>query len=131
MVRDKRRNFMQYFKNIASSAIVYIDDSPYELIVKLSDGTTVSYNDLNCTLRTLPNDCMCMTEEECKREFGIRLHAIMAYEGVTQQELSERTNIDQSAISKYITGKVMPSLFTADKIAKALGWTIDAFTYNK
>jgi transcriptional regulator with XRE-family HTH domain len=53
----------------------------------------------------------------------------MALEGISQCELSERTGITQPSISDYMNGKKLPSFYTVDKIAKALGCSVDAFRY--
>lgn len=100
-----------------------------ELIVVTIGGDRFSYNTLNDTFRRLPPDPDNITVEECAREFGERLYNKMYQEGVTQEILSERTGIHQVMISGYITGKHSPTFYNVDKIAKALGCSVDEFRY--
>lgn len=44
---------------------------------------------------------------------------------ISQEELAKRAGITQSAISLYEKGEITPKLIVADKIASALGITIE------
>ncbi|HBV97803.1 MAG TPA: XRE family transcriptional regulator [Desulfotomaculum sp.] len=54
-----------------------------------------------------------------------RLREIMLIKRVTQEQLSKRTGIPQSDISKIINGEKEIYLSTAKRIARALGKTVD------
>ena len=131
MYEYKLRNLKLLYPRVAADAIEFIDNGPFEIIVKTVDGEVFSYDDTEDSLRRLPSNCNAMTEEECKKEFGIRLRQMMMFKCVNQLELSERTGISQPAISNYITGRTAPTLYNIDKIAKALGCSIDTLMYNK
>lgn len=45
--------------------------------------------------------------------------------GLTQEALGKMLNLKKAAISKYETGRVIPDLQTAQKLANILGTTID------
>ena len=45
--------------------------------------------------------------------------------GMTQEMLSAFTGVNRVSIAKYETGKTEPSLKTAEKLANALGVTVD------
>ena len=122
-------NLNFYFPFIVREAVEYIENGSFELIVKLTDGSFILYNDLERTIRKLPKDCKHMTEQECRKEFGIRLKNIMFQKSITQNELSEITGIQQYLISNYINGKTTPSFYNVDKIAKALNCSIEEFRY--
>ena len=77
----------------------------------------------------MPKDISNMSEDECKTEFSWRLRSRMQRKRVTQQDLSDMTGISQSCISGYLNGTNMPSFYKADKIAKALGCSVDDFRY--
>ena len=51
--------------------------------------------------------------------------------GMTQYELSRITNIHRVTIAKYEAGKVDPTLESAEKLASALGVTVDELIDNK
>lgn len=122
-------NFKLYFPTVSSKTVNYVETGPYELTVELNDGDFVLYDDTNNSIRRLPRDRNRMTERECQIEFSDRLFRIMNRNHMTQLELSEKTGIPQSSISNYINRKATPSLYNLDRIAKALGCSVDEFRY--
>lgn len=124
-------NLVLYFPNIADQMVKSRGDGNGGLIVNLRNGDTIFYDDINKSIRNLPRNSNSMTEEECRKEFGIRLRKLMFRKGVTQAELSDMTGIQQSALSNYITGKTSPSFYNVDKIAKALECSVDIFRYQE
>ena len=54
-----------------------------------------------------------------------RIREIMLLKRITQQDLSKRTGIKQSELSKIINGRKAIHLSTAKRIAKALGVSVD------
>lgn len=127
--KDNYESAGLYFPETMKKVIDGKNVSHYDIMFHLNDGDTVLYNSADTTIRTLPQNDRELTEEECKKEFGIRLLNIMRRNGVTQSELSERTGLSQPRLSNYITGKVAPTLYTLDKIAKALHCSVDEFRY--
>ena len=124
------RDFRLYFPTIEAKTIEYRYIEPYfELIAKLDDGTTVVFDCLDKTIRNLPKDSNAMTEEECRRELGLKLRKIMIFKGLSQKDLSEATGITECMIRNYIRGKATPSFYFIDKIAKALGCSTDDLRY--
>lgn len=117
------------FPSIARQATSYHHISDIELIIKLENGEVVSYENINKSLRILP-DSNSLTEEECRREFAIRLKLMMAVRGMSQTKLSEATGIQQHMISDYTKGKRTPGFYNLDKIAKALDCSIDELRYH-
>lgn len=122
-------NLKFYFAFVSDDAIDIRETGPFELTIKLSDGRSVMYDDTDKTIRNLPYDSNHMTEEECKQEFGMRLNKRMQRKGIRQSDLADMTGISQSLISKYIVGKTIPSFYNADKIAKALGCSLEELRY--
>lgn len=131
-VMDERlyTNFKQYFPLFAEDAVSFTTSNiPCELIVKLTDGSSILYDDADRTIRNLPDDPHDLSKEECNKEFSYRLRKMMQIKGITQYELSERTGIAQPHISNYVRGMRSPSFYVIDKIAKALDCSIDQFRY--
>ena len=122
-------SFECYFPYVAENVQEYKENGLFELIVRLKDGSVYSYDDMEHTIRKLPLDSDAMTEQECRKEFGVRLRKVMELKGVTQLELSEKTGINKVTISRYITGRMSPSFYAVDKIAKALNCTIEDLRY--
>lgn len=117
-----------YFPQIAKNMVDYqINGS--NLIAYLDDGVIVEYDDIDNTLRKLPNNGVELTEDTFRNEFGRKLNKLMYRKGFTQQDLAERTGIHQVIISGYITGKHTPSFYNVCKLAKALECSTDEFKY--
>lgn len=122
-------NYEKMFPSLANQTVGYIELNDFELLIKLEDGSKIIYDDFNKSYRNVPDDSHNMTEQECKREFGIRLRKILERKGMSQFELSERTGITPSDICNYVNGKTSPTFYRVDKIAKALGCSVDEFRY--
>lgn len=122
-------NLKFHFAFVFDDAIDIRETGPFELTIELSDGRSVMYDDIDKTIRNLPHDSNHMTEEECKQEFGTRLRKLMQRKCLLQSDLSEITGIPQCSISNYMNGKTSPSFYNADKIAKALGCSLEELRY--
>lgn len=127
---DMIKRFELYFPTMSKQAIRYKADSPSTLIIELNDGDVILWDDDDTSFRHLPSDSNNMTEVQCRREFSHRLRRIMLHKGVTQMDLSTRTGIPQSQISKYASGKALPGFYNVDRIAKALNCSADELRYN-
>lgn len=127
---DIYQNFKQHFRYLADKVVggVVIDD--WTLHVELNDGTSVVYDDMLHTIRNLPLNSSDMTEQECRLEFGYRLRMILLHRGMSQNELCQKTGLTNPQLSNYINGKTTPTFYIVDKIAKALGCSIDEFAYR-
>lgn len=122
------RNFELYFPGFFARMKIY-QVILGELIAELEDGTIVSYNDLNNSLRIVKRDDEIWDEIKMRNELSWRIYNRMQFLGMTQDELSERTGISQTAISKYINRRAIPSAFNLRAIAKALKCSMDDLTY--
>lgn len=122
-------SYKLYFPSFYKETVYVRDIDGWTLMVTLEDGDQYLYYNDDHTIRRLPKDPEDMTEEECRKEFSRRLSRIMLFKGITQQILSDRTGIGQSRISDYMTGKNTPSFYKVDKIAKALGCSVDELRY--
>lgn len=122
-------NFKLCFPFIANKAIEWYEDYYGDLVLKMDDGETIIYDDITRSYRRLPYDSTELTEDECRREFGIRLDKILRRKNITQIELSEMTGINKVILNGYITGKHSPSFYNVDIIAKALGCSSDDFRF--
>ena len=66
-----------------------------------------------------------MTKEEWLSEFSDNLSSIMQDEGITQEELSSKSGVSKSAISKYINWQQFPSFKAIVNLAYALDCSTD------
>ncbi|WP_407450026.1 helix-turn-helix domain-containing protein [Fibrobacter sp.] len=121
--------FKMHFPVIEETVVSCRKRSNQELILDLSDGISISYYDRDNSIHRLPNPNEPLTVDDYKIEFGRRLYRMMDERHVTQEWLAAATGITQHTISDYVTGKVSPSYYNVDKIAKALGCSMDVFRY--
>lgn len=121
--------FKLYFPVLYYETERYLRIDDYGLTAELKDGSVIEYDDMSISFRNLPSNSRELTEQECKREFGMRLKKMLGRKGMTQSDLAEATGIQQSLLSTYMNGKTMPSLYVIDKIAKALDCSTDEFRY--
>lgn len=129
-MKDRKiENFCEYFPSIAARAVKYYEPNVYELLVKLEDGSSVLYDDVEKTIRRMPTDKTEMTEQACKKEFGFRLRKMMFRKNITQSELGEKTGISQVTLSNYINGKNIPGFYAVYKIVKALKCSMDELMF--
>lgn len=115
-------NFKKHFPYLADSVTDYQIINEFDLVVLLHDDSYILYDDFDKTIRALRG---ISSEDDYRREFGIRLRSIMDRKGITQIMLSESTGIHQARLSHYINGKHIPTLYTADMIAAALGCSVE------
>lgn len=123
------RNAHMQWPYAYEEAVDIYENGPFELIMIDKNGARWSYYDMDKTLRKLPSGDN-ITEDEYRHEFGIRLYQAMTRRCVSQIELSEMTGIGRITINRYINYKVTPSLYNADKIAKALKVSINELIYK-
>ena len=107
---------------------VFYEDGSFEIIMRMKNGDLMSYYEPDGSLRKLPNNDI--SENECRREFGIRLTRMMWSRGITQITLSAITGIPQRSISKYMNGKMTPSFYNVERIARALDCSVDELRCN-
>lgn len=119
------KGFLFNYPMYAKKVVDWYRNNYGELIITLEDGTILQYDIPNETLRELPSEDYEWSEEEYRREFGRRLSRVMLHKRVTQMELSKRTGITQTTISKYMTGKATPSSYNFRKIINALNCSVD------
>lgn len=121
--------FTMHYPNWAARAVSYRQENDWDLRVEMDDGKLFIFNALDNGTRYIEQDFKHMTEERYLQELGTRLRYIMWSKGITQAELSNRTGISQPSISAYVKGRVSPTLYTLDKIVRALGCSMDDLRY--
>lgn len=129
MTNNIYKNFETYFPGFAKDVVEHYYKGGFELIVRLRDGDMYTYDNLEHTIRRLPRDYRNLSEDECRKEFAIRLCRRMFIAGVSQLELAEITGISRQSLSSYMCGKSIPSFHKVDAIAKALNCSVDEFRY--
>lgn len=114
-----------YFPYIAEEVISYKYISVNELLVRLENGQRMVFDNLEKTIRRIPDKYNPDDDNDYRREFSIRLKKAMRRKGYSQIKLSAETGIQPSLINGYVKGKNIPTFKSADKIAKVLGCSLD------
>lgn len=103
-----------------------IPKSTNAIRVFLENGDYVDFNGRTNTYRyhyaeqmivSSPDD---ITDDDCRKEFALKLAEHMRLRGVGQAELSKRTGLSSAAISKYLKKDATPTVTNLKKIAYAL-----------
>lgn len=123
------KDLQMHFPKLANRIISATDDGPEAIHIKMDDDTVLFYDNINKTIRRLPESSSDMSELECREEFALRLRRIMSRKNISQKELSEACEISQPQLSGYLTGRHTPSFYVVDKIAKALDCSADELRY--
>lgn len=117
-----------YYLMDDEKAVDWYPSGPSEITVKLSDGSRLIYDDISKTrrmLRDIYKRPLERTEKEWKQDFSRRLKQMIRMRSTTQIELSARTGISAPTIHLYVSGKSVPSLYNASKLADALNCSIN------
>ena len=97
-----------------------VESDDLELTITTKNGKRYVYDGLTKSLRQLPSRFEDVDDHLFRREFGIRLRRKMMLKGITQRMLSKMIDVSQPAISNYLIGKNSPTLYMAEKLARAL-----------
>lgn len=123
------RKLAYRFPYLVERAIEVSEYNVWETKIVLENGDIYLFDEGRETVRLLPDDPGSLDEKEFMCEFGIRLRNIMRWNGITQSQLSEKSGISQPRISQYATGQATPSIYTVNRLAKALGCSVDELVY--
>ena len=118
------KEYELYCPQYASITEECYQENEWDLIAILKDGTRIMYDGEQHSIRSLP-DSNDISEEQLRIEFSKRVSKILRRRGMSQLELSNLTGISTTTISKYMSRKATPSLYNANRIARALGCSID------
>lgn len=90
----------------------------YDVYIQFKNGDQVIYDTFKNGSRYYNYHMNTITEEEWQREFKIRLNNMLIRTNKTQYDLANYLGTTQQMISKYCTGRAMPSIYTLYKIAR-------------
>lgn len=121
-----RYSYLNTFRDKINS---WYDAGEECVIIELVDGSRMYYDDLTRTYRHLERNNELITEQDFRDESARRISRTLWIRGMTQRELANKTGISEHSICNYITGKSTPSIFAANKIAKALNCELSEIFY--
>ena len=111
------------FPSIAAEAERWEEINPGELAIFMSDGEEMRYDSFRKTMRSL--NCEYKSDKH-KYEigFGYNFTRTMRRYGFDQYMLAEATGLPQATISRYTTGRMLPSVYNIKLIADAVGCSV-------
>lgn len=127
------RNILPYVDPFATEEdleqVTWVSDD--EVYFKFKDGRRTLYDvPLHASMGFYPEGYK-LTDAELKYSFKDRLYRLMVHKGITQEELAARSDTSQVMISRYMTGRCIPSLVMAGKMARALGCSVEDLLYRE
>lgn len=121
---------------VHSNPLIKIEDikqykelNDYELLIELYDGQKYIYDTLNNTTRGAPYYGI-LTDKENRKEFKLRLRALLSHTGMTQRDLSEKTGISERTITRYMNGETLPDYISIKKLSNALNIPVNQLYFE-
>ena len=108
---------------IAEKTNGWYSSGQYEITIKLLDGRIFLYDFIDKTIRelnTFDGEEQYSSEKDWVKEFSKRFNRRVRLSGLTQKEISELTDISVQTLSRYSTGKGIPSAMNLSRLARAL-----------
>lgn len=129
MYEQAIREFEIYFPGIAKDTVKCYPMGRHEILFVTKNNDQYIYYTMLHSVKKLRNvrdeD---LSEEDWRVNFSMGLQFKMMSIGMTQRDLAERTGITTLSIHNYVTGKSLPSIYYAERIAEALGCSIAELT---
>lgn len=136
----KRRSYQSIFREFLCMCPYIRNDvsrwykfEDYEIIIELTDGSAYRYDSLNKTFKWAPSSKEFTkapsNEDEWRYRFSRRLYNKIISQGYNQDDIAYKTGISPGAISRYINGDIVPSVYKLQKIADALDCTVGDLIY--
>lgn len=117
-IDDFEHRFPWLFKRMVSFE-EYNDD---KVFIELSDGKTMLYDNFMQELKEVKrfDDIYELTEDEWKLGFSKILRKQINSKCITQYELASKLGVSEMTISRYVTGRCLPSVYIINKLTKIL-----------
>ena len=117
-IEDFEHRFPWLFKRMESFE-EYDDD---RVFIELSDGKTMIYDNFINELKEIKrfNDIYELSEEEWRIGFSKILRKQISSKNITQYELANKLGVSEMTISRYVTGRCLPSVYIINKLVRAL-----------
>lgn len=122
-------DFESHYKYFYDKMIDWYAYGYYEIIAILNNGARLIYNQMSGSIRFIKDDEHELSEDEWTKSFSVTLKQKVSTKGLTQKDLSDATGISKVSISKYMSGKSIPSYYNMIKIAQVLDCSVSEFGY--
>ena len=129
MEQNLFQSFLLAFPSMAEKVKSYrqVDDRVIE--IKYEDNSIGVFDEITGSFRYVPKEKLAkLTKNRFQIELGHNIYRAMVIKGMTMVELSKRTGIEYTTLSKYINGHISPSSYMLYRVACGLGLTIGDLT---
>lgn len=116
---------------LEQNIIDYYAIDKWDLFVQLNNGDKFIYDSFYNIIRFDLYEGDNLTDDQELNEFRKNLKKMIDRNYITQDELANRVGVDCKTISRYVTGRTIPDCLTLNKIAKALGCSVEDFFYKR
>jgi len=117
--------FKNKYPTLANEVVNYYMDGRYMLTLEYENGNAQFWDEFDDIFYPVNVDHNSVTDEQYRIDIGRRIYKVMFMKNITQEMLSEMTGIAQQQLSRYISGRTMPSFRSLDKITRALRMSLD------
>lgn len=125
---DMFDNFREMFPTIAEKVIDWWPSGREEITVRLSNGSSMVWRDVDRSARNVRVSVDGLTEELWRKNFSYKLRDALASSGKTSQDVADEIGISRQMFSRYLNSRATPSYFVLDKLARVLRCTISDLT---
>ena len=126
-------DFEFHHPNLAKRVVYAYPSGQEEMTFKLDDGSKIAFDRISQSIKTVYspdtyNKPYEVTEDECRMEFALNLKRRMMLCGMSNEDLSELSDISRVSISKYVNGRSLPNIYNLRKLARALKCSVRELT---
>ncbi|MFN0131214.1 MAG: helix-turn-helix domain-containing protein [Phycisphaerales bacterium] len=125
LTADERDDLLALCKEFIGASSDEERDAVVQTMLEIIDGSSSSIHAVDLAADNRPPSLVKWTDFVAKRVREAREAAKL-----TQEQLSERSGLPQSHISRIENAKLSPSRLTIEKIANALGKSVADFDFN-
>lgn len=129
VIKDKYEKILEqfelYYPNFYSQAVDWWASGRMSIGIKLRNGEVLDYDHMENSIRWIRYDNRLDDEEFRRKTFSHNLQKMIPFTGMSKGEIAERLGITNAMLSRYITGKSIPSVDKAYQLARLLGCTTD------
>lgn len=119
-------NFIISNPDLVDEVADWYPSAQYEITVKMFDGRKLAYNMLTdsvykiCDDVNLEDEIDFIDKDEWADNFGMQLSRKIKMLGMSRSEVAYKMGFDETRLSRYINGRIMPSGYVVDKFAEVL-----------
>ena len=112
-----------YYGSDTSTIVKWEPVGKREIVVYYDDGIRCRYDSVNKTVYSIhprTNDDEFINDDIYAKRFAWKLRSVVDSSGLSREEICERAEVSNAALSGYMNGKTMPTVLKVRKLARVL-----------